>query len=202
LTDRAARRTVRAMPRDATDTRERILEAATQAFAAAGFAGASVRMIAGAAGVNVATLSYHFVDKRGLYAAVVARYFERIAETPRPAPDDDDWVRTLVGALWRSIRAEREGLRVLMRHALDAGHLDMEASRVGLGLFVDEVVARTDLPPARAYLVVTSFGYLLSRYAVNTEAELRRVTGSDEPERVLLDHLVELASRAIQARAP
>ncbi len=189
------------MPRDATDTRERILEAATQAFAAAGFAGASVRTIATAAGVNVATLGYHFTDKRGLYAAVVARYFERIAETARPAPDDPDWVRTLIVALWRSIRAEREGLRVLLRHALDTGALDAAAPRAGTALFAEEVVRRTGMPAARAHLLVTSFGYLLSRFAVNTDAELRRVTASDDAERVLLEHLVELATRAIEGRA-
>jgi AcrR family transcriptional regulator len=53
--------------------RERILEAATRLFAALGYDGTSTRMIAEAAGLNVATIAYHVGGKRDLYLAVMER---------------------------------------------------------------------------------------------------------------------------------
>jgi AcrR family transcriptional regulator len=51
-------------------TRERILDAALDLFGERGFAGTSVRDIAGRAKVNVAAISYHFGGKAELYRAV------------------------------------------------------------------------------------------------------------------------------------
>jgi AcrR family transcriptional regulator len=53
-------------------TRERLIEAAGCLFAEKGFEGATIRHICEAAGANVAAVNYHFRDKDGLYAEVVA----------------------------------------------------------------------------------------------------------------------------------
>src|SRR5438046_1801649 len=53
--------------------RERIIAVATRLFAALGYDGASTRLIADAAGLNVATVSYHVGGKRELYLAVMER---------------------------------------------------------------------------------------------------------------------------------
>ena len=58
--------------------RDRILDAASAAFAEHGFAGARVDEIAARAGVNKAMLYYHVGDKRALYAAVLMRNFDRV----------------------------------------------------------------------------------------------------------------------------
>src|ERR1700732_2426496 len=57
--------------------RERIRDAAEQVFATHGYEGASMRLIAGQAGVAQALLHYHFQNKDTLYAAV----FERRSST-------------------------------------------------------------------------------------------------------------------------
>lgn len=61
-------------PRDGNpeETRREILRAAGASFAASGFVGATTRAVAARAGVNVATLHYHFGSKEGLYRAVLA----------------------------------------------------------------------------------------------------------------------------------
>jgi AcrR family transcriptional regulator len=56
------------------DTKDRIIEAALQAFSQKGFAGTSTKAIATAAGVNEVTLFRHFGSKLKLLTAVVDRY--------------------------------------------------------------------------------------------------------------------------------
>lgn len=60
--------------REATSTRDAILDAAERRFAERGFAGVSVRQIAADAGLkNQASLYNYFRNKRALYEAVLAR---------------------------------------------------------------------------------------------------------------------------------
>lgn len=54
---------------DGAQSRERLLLAAMRLFAEQGFATTSTREIALAAGVNIASISYYFGDKAGLYRA-------------------------------------------------------------------------------------------------------------------------------------
>lgn len=64
------------MPRQSpADRRERILDAAEEAFAELGFAGASLRHIVQAARVNLATVYYYYGSKEALMEAVLDRRF-------------------------------------------------------------------------------------------------------------------------------
>jgi len=60
-------------------TRARILDAAERCFAEKGFAGASLREIAAAAGIREPGLYNHFAGKRALYAAVLDRALQPLA---------------------------------------------------------------------------------------------------------------------------
>jgi AcrR family transcriptional regulator len=57
-------------------TRDRILQIATNLFASNGFHSVSLRRLTQEAGVNLASVSYHFGSKEGLIAAIFARYCE------------------------------------------------------------------------------------------------------------------------------
>jgi len=61
-----------------TTARERLLEAAVDVFGKHGFEAATTRMIATAAGVNIAAIPYYFSGKEGLYQAAVAYVVEKI----------------------------------------------------------------------------------------------------------------------------
>jgi TetR/AcrR family transcriptional regulator len=68
-------------PRVVRSTRDVILDAAERRFAERGFAGVSVREIAGDAGLkNQASLYHHFKNKKALYEAVLERGLEPIIE--------------------------------------------------------------------------------------------------------------------------
>jgi len=56
------------------DTRQRILLAAAQVFAEKGYARATTRTLAAAAGVNEVTLFRHFGSKQNLFAAVIEQF--------------------------------------------------------------------------------------------------------------------------------
>jgi AcrR family transcriptional regulator len=61
-------------------TRDRILKTAERLFAERGFNGVSVRQLAGAANVNIASIGYHFRNKEGLLAEVYRRHCEPMIE--------------------------------------------------------------------------------------------------------------------------
>ncbi|MFC6885531.1 MULTISPECIES: TetR/AcrR family transcriptional regulator [Actinomadura] len=85
--------------------RERVLDVATRLFAALGYDGTSTRLIAEAAGLNIATVAYHFGGKRDLYLAVM----ERAHQTERAALES-----VLAG-----ITPDASGLRALLDRYLD-----------------------------------------------------------------------------------
>jgi TetR/AcrR family transcriptional regulator len=74
-------------------TRERIVEAALEAFAAKGFRGASTRDIARRAGTNQGLITYHFRSKDELWRAAADRIFgmlaKRMAEQLAALDSDD-----------------------------------------------------------------------------------------------------------------
>jgi AcrR family transcriptional regulator len=77
--------------RDDRDTRERLLHAGSELFAATGLHGATVRDIARAAGANVAAANYHFGSKEALYLEVLRTQFSAIRDrlakrAPVPEP--------------------------------------------------------------------------------------------------------------------
>ena len=71
----------RSVRHDGEASRARLLRSGLQLFAQQGFAKTSTRELAEHAGVNIASISYYFGDKAGLYRAV---FFE-----PLGSPQDD-----------------------------------------------------------------------------------------------------------------
>jgi len=97
-------------------SRERILSAALKEFAAKGFAGARVDVIARRAVINKRMLYHYFGDKKGLFRAVLRRKIaERTEQVWSQAADaaeglplwfaknceDTDWIRLLA---WESLQ--------------------------------------------------------------------------------------------------
>jgi len=77
----AAQLTERTAAHDEEDgTRDRILRTAERLFAERGFNGVSVRELAAAAQVNIASIGYHFNNKEGLLSEVYRRHCEPMIE--------------------------------------------------------------------------------------------------------------------------
>jgi AcrR family transcriptional regulator len=85
---------------DAVETRRRILVAAEECFAASGFVGATTRRVAALAGVNVATLRYHFVSKEKLYRAVLDATTREDVPFPGGGGTPEERLSSALEALW------------------------------------------------------------------------------------------------------
>ena len=85
------------------ETRQRVIDAASELFAAHGFHGTTARDIAERAGVNLAAAHYHFGSKESLYLEVLRAQFDAIN-----AALDQRGARLVAGS--RPTRAALEGL--------------------------------------------------------------------------------------------
>ena len=91
-------------------TQERILEAASNMFASSGYEATSLRQIAAASDIDIATLKYHFADKPSLFGEIYRQGHHRFLETLTPFLGQLDEIRS------------REALRVLIDDFVIAMH--------------------------------------------------------------------------------
>lgn len=104
-------------------TRDALLEAARSLFARHGFAGASVRDVAAAAGANPALVRYHFGSKQGLYEQVIAEAMgalrDRIATAIAGAGGPREAIKHALDAYVDHLVADPEFPRLVQRGVLD-----------------------------------------------------------------------------------
>jgi AcrR family transcriptional regulator len=197
----------RATRTDGQETRERILEVALPLFAESGYAGTSVRTIASAAGVNVATLAYHFSDKEGLYDTVVQRLHVDLADhfptqPPVGAPREvvGWWIRTG----WTFVKAHRSHVSLLVRHVLDHGRLPdvvlerwsdrlMNQAQAVVGMF------RPEWTSVQRRMLVITLMHLTVRLSLEHPDQLAHMSGmpADGVDDGVVDWLTDLTMREL-----
>lgn len=115
---------------DSGNSRDSILQSATEVFMEVGFSGARVDRIARQAGANKAMIYYHFGSKLGLYKAVLLRLFEGLpAEIDRLRAGElgpEARLRALYIQVAKHLE-ERPALPTIMLRELLAGGKDMDA---------------------------------------------------------------------------
>lgn len=102
---------LRRLPR--AERRAQIIDAATRAFAKAGYTPTSLDDVATEAGLTKALLYRHFDSKATLYRAVLDRACTRLAE----ATGSDDYGDDAIPALLAAAAADPDGFRLLFHHA-------------------------------------------------------------------------------------
>jgi AcrR family transcriptional regulator len=100
------------MPR--AERREQILDAATRAFAHAGFSRTGLDDVAEEAGITRVILYRHFDSKEDMYRAVLDRTCTRLGDTVGA----DNFDESSIPALLRAASADPDGFRLLFRHAI------------------------------------------------------------------------------------
>jgi AcrR family transcriptional regulator len=146
---------------DPVETRRGILDAARECFAASGFVGATTRQVAARAGVNVATLHYHFGSKERLYRAVLDAVIGEDVPFPGSGITPGERLSSAVEALWDFGAAHPLLPRLSLLHRLAgpaplAGALETrEDPRAALLLrTLTATGLETPFPPAEAARVI------------------------------------------------
>jgi AcrR family transcriptional regulator len=104
----------------ADETQQRIVQAAAMVFAEKGYARATTRALAAAAGVNEVTLFRHFGSKQNLFAAVIERFAAPAVTAAIEAELTGDYRQDLLvmGHLLMEIMTQRkEAVRLMLCEA-------------------------------------------------------------------------------------
>jgi AcrR family transcriptional regulator len=169
--------------------REQIVDAALKVMISEGVYHATTRKIAEAAGVNVATLHYHFHDKEEILFKVmellVANYRATLAKEFAAPQKLHDRIADLLRFIWSEIRkspgeqlALQEMTLYVLRHP-HAEHMAREKDREFLSLYADSLRAATDVCPEDeqhvmelANFIYTSFVGMLNQWLAVHDAGL------------------------------
>lgn len=189
---------------DGAETRTRILRTALPLFAARGFDGTSVRDVAGAAGVNVATLAWHFGDKQGLYDAIIQATYASLADLVlEPEELRDDPLTAAVARGWRFLRDHELEVKMLHRHLLDQGEHSTGAEGPQLQVALarsDEILGllRPDWTVAERRVLLFTIVHLLVRFALEPQSELKRLYGIEgDRDELVVRWVTRVARRAL-----
>ena len=163
---------------DGLATRKRVIEVATSMFAAGGYEATSLRQIAAAASIDIATLKYHFKDKPHLFALVyqnghavfVARMMPIIAQfdgVNTPA-DVRRVVREIVNTMHDFVSQEPEFVKLtlfrLLEEDIDTIDIEDDLQKLALDMIeerftslIERGVVKPIDPRALVVFLISSF---------------------------------------------
>jgi len=202
----------RAARSDGAATQARILESAGELFGAQGLATVSSKMIAERAGVDMASINYHFGGRDGLYRAVLIeahRRFVALEElveiSRRDIPAEDKLGALLDAVMGRLAQGSRWSTAVLAREMLaPSSHVAVlrdEAIPPKFGIVLRILSEIAGIPvgaPELTYCLISALapcGMLIA--GQNRHAALRDILPVDP--RVLTDHLHRFAVAGLRA---
>ncbi|MBN9163712.1 MAG: hypothetical protein BGO98_28465 [Myxococcales bacterium 68-20] len=180
--------------------RERILRAAEPLIAARGFHGTSMRDVADASGLPLATIVYHFARKEALHGAVLgeiaAQLLGALAEARRASSSPADGA--IRGLIRWSLRHPGR-VRLLMRELLDNPTRVSHASSLPLApvltTLADDVRAAGHPQPELAVLHVVG----AVSYVVAARPTVRRIVGTERDREMMTSYEEEAAAFARNA---
>jgi AcrR family transcriptional regulator len=187
--------------RNGAATRGRILDAAEREFAARGFAGARLREIGEAAGVQTALIHHYFADKQGLYRAVVDRALAQTSAESltllESGPDLPGLVAGFVDVLVRFHAAHQNVLAILRHESMSGGEVFADVCRERAQPIVEAVTAyvaerqragevRADVPARQ--IVLAAMGMIVHPFAEATMVEAMMPGALPRDEEALARH--------------
>jgi len=190
--------------RVAGGTRDAILAAAATAFAARGFAGASVDNIAAASGFNKAMIYYHFRNKKGLYVEILRDVFRWMGGRAADIADSDVAPRAKIEAFIDALdnmAATRPYMPPMMMREMAEGaiHLDSDTLRLMAAIFenlrriLDEGAAQGVFRPANP--ILTYFTLISPIIFFRATAPIRAALGkSHVPDARTIDPVTFVAN--------
>ncbi len=187
-------------------TRERILDAAEEAFGERGFGGTTLRDVADRVGIRIPSVYNHFESKEALYAAVLERGIAPLLRTlvepavdrgDRGSPEDRTPEEMVEQTFY--ILARRPALpRLVLHETLDGGRHLRQLLQAWLGPLLQQAERLVATGPAadrwtaeqRPYLVLAMYNMVVGYFAI---APLYRdLDGTDLLSKDALAHQTDL----------
>ncbi len=197
-------------------TRERLIAAAAEEFAARGFAGANIDRIAAAAGLNKAMIYYHFASKADLYREILRDMFAAVGARVRAAAASDrppdEKVRQFVVAIATEAEARPYFPPIWFREIAEGGaHLDVDTLRdiggvVGtLRQIIEDGVRAGRFKPVNAFLVHAGIvGPLLLHFVASGALRKRLLKAgipvAENTREEVLEHVFGVALATLEGR--
>jgi AcrR family transcriptional regulator len=162
----------------ADKTRQRLIEAAAQVFAGEGYARATTRALAAAAGVNEVTLFRHFGNKESLFAAVTEQYAGPAVTTALEAQLSGDYHRDLLMVGNQLLQVLLERKEVLRMMLCEASHFpEVRAVMVQnprqirrmLARYLQQQIERGQVRPLHREATAQAFAGMVFSYAIMWE---------------------------------
>ncbi|HET9992229.1 MAG TPA: TetR family transcriptional regulator [Kofleriaceae bacterium] len=178
--------------------RDRILAAAERLIAARGFHGTSMRDIAAAARLPLATTVYHFAKKEQLYAAVLGAIADELDARLQTAIRERDGLDALAVALVRWAAEEPGRVKLLLREVLDNPARVASASRLPLAPFLERASALVaERGAAMPEVAVLHLVGAIS-YVVAARPTVERIVGTPRAKQILAGYEREAIAFARQ----
>ena len=198
-------------PRDAEDTRERVLAAAAEQFAAHGFAGTSLAAISKACGISDGLILHHFQTKQTLYRQVLeemsGRYAQVLAQAQASAGSPEQAMLRTLEATFNFWKQDRTYQRISQWAALE-GRSELAQQEAGLtAALVREVerlqqqglVDRRYAPMVFLTMIIGPIQFWL-RYRDQFKASLALSDSSDAMDALFLEQLTGLVKEMSQRK--
>lgn len=157
-------------------TRDRILQAAAQVFAEKGYARATTRVLAAAAGVNEVTLFRHFGSKQGLFSAIIDTYAAPALNTAIAAQLTGDYREDLLlmgGQVLQALLERREAMRLMLCEAQHFPEVRQALAenprqlRRALASYLQQQIDQHRLRPLHAEAAAQAFWGMFFSFAVS-----------------------------------
>ena len=194
---------------DPVRVREKILKQATEEFARIGFEGARVDRIAERCRLSKNMLYYYFKSKEGLFVAALERMYQELRDRQKDlsvrASDPVVAMEQLVHHTFFAFKDNPSAIRLMNEENKHRGKYIRKSGRMRdlynplvetirfiLDRGVKDGIFRPRLDPAIVYLTLSSlcYHYLSNQYTL--EIALDRDLGSDEAQKLWLDHVSNL----------
>jgi AcrR family transcriptional regulator len=191
---------------DAEQTKKNILEAASRLVAERGIEGTSIRDIAGACNVSLATVLHYYGSKDGLYEACIDAMYTELDQLRaalfagvRPGGSLEDLLADTVRAALKFVKQHRPAHRILLRTVLEQGGMRADRRDRYLRPFLDDVTTLLapvlGADPIRVRMTAQSLVHLIVRYSLHPLNEMKIITDAtteDEVNKRLEQHLIDI----------
>ncbi len=157
------------------ETRQRILQAAARVFAEQGYARATTRALATAAGVNEVTLFRHFGSKQNLFAAVIEQFGGLAVSTALEAHLTGDYHQDLLAMgnqLLQVLLQRKDAVRLMLCEATHFPEVQAvmvqnpRRLRHGLARYFQQQIESGRLRPLHPEALAQAFAGMLFSYAI------------------------------------